>query len=237
LLLLTAVSVVGCATQADLSDVRKEQRSIRSQLADTRATVDGMQRDLAAMRGKVQETRHAERAQGRMENLEARLAAIEQSRGGAPLEGATPVPMASPAPEMMRAEPPPEHDDSADTPEAYRRALAAVRQREYDRAIQQFREFLRTNPDSPLAGNAHYWIGESYYTLGDYSQAILQFNEVRQHYPKSDRAAAALLKIGLAFLQMGNKSEARLAFQKVVNDYPASPEAGQAREKLRTLGA
>jgi TolA-binding protein len=60
---------------------------------------------------------------------------------------------------------------------------------------------------------------------------------VRQHYPKSDRAAPSLLKIGLAFLQMGNKSEARLAFQKVVNDYPGSPEAGQAREKLKSLGA
>jgi tol-pal system protein YbgF len=234
---VTALSVGGCATQADLQELRQEQRSIRGQLADTRATVDGMQRDIAAMRGKVQETRHAERAQGRFENLEARLAALEQSRTSPPLDMATPAPMASPAPDMARTEPPPSRDDSADTPDSYRRALAAVHQREYDRAIQQFREFLRTNPDSPLAGNAHYWIGESYYTLGDYSQAILQFNEVRQHHPKSDRAAAALLKIGLAFLQMGNKSEARLAFQKVVNDYPASPEAGQAREKLRTLGA
>ena len=94
-----------------------------------------------------------------------------------------------------------------------------------------------TSTSTPLAGNAHYWIGECYYALGDYSQAILQFNEVRQHYAKSDRAAPALLKIGLSFLEMGNKTEARLAFQKVVNDYPASPEAGQAKEKLRLLGA
>ena len=131
----------------------------------------------------------------------------------------------------------PNASDSGDAPEPYRKGVALVQQKEYDRAIQQFRDFLRTTPDSPYAGNAHYWIGESYYTLGDYSQAILQYNEVRQHYPKSDRAAPSLLKIGLAFLQMGNKSEAKLAFQKVVNDYPGSPEAGQAREKLKSLGA
>jgi tol-pal system protein YbgF len=128
-------------------------------------------------------------------------------------------------------------EEAQQVPDQYRRALALVRQNEYDRAVQLFREFLRTNPDSPLAANAHYWIGESYFALGDYSQAILQLNDVRQQYPKSDRVPPALLKIGLAFLQMGNKSEARLAFQKVVNDYPSTPEAAQAREKLRSLGA
>jgi TolA-binding protein len=218
--------IAGCATQADLADIRREQRGIRTQLADTRATLDSVQRDLATTRGRVQENRHAERADTRMQNLEERLSAIEQARGGAPADSgagaetaANPAPVATPAPETGRVAsvPPPDRDDAAETPDQYRKALSLVRQREYDRAIQQFRE--------------------CYYTLGDYSQAILQFNEVRQRYAKSDRAAAALLKIGLSFLEMGNKSEAKLAFQKVVNDYPTAPEAGQAREKLRSLGA
>jgi tol-pal system protein YbgF len=242
LLLVAVVTVAGCATQADLQELRHEQRSIRSQLADTRATLDGMQRDLAATRGKVQENRHAEQSDTRMQNIESRVAVLEEARGGAPVDsgapaesGTVPAPVAADAPRVASV-PAPERDDSTEAPDQYRSALALVRQKEYDRAIQQFREFLRTNADSPLAGNAHYWIGECYYTLGDYSQAILQYNEVRQHFARSDRAAPALLKIGLSFLEMGNKSEARLAFQKVVNDYPTSPEAGQAREKLRSLG-
>ena len=243
--MIAVVSAAGCATQADVQELRREQRSIRTQLADTRANLDSVQRDLAATRGKVQENRHAERTDTRMQNLEARVAALEEARGGAPVDGGmssdsgvAPAPAATPVSEAPRVAsvPAPDRDDSAETPDQYKAALALVRQREYDRAIQQFREFLRTSGDSPLAGNAHYWIGECYYTLGDYSQAILQYNEVRQHYAKSDRAAPALLKIGLSFLEMGNKSEARLAFQKVVNDYPNSPEAGQAREKLRSLG-
>ncbi len=252
--MVAIVGGAGCATQADMSEIRREQRSIRTQLADTQATVDSLQREIATTRGKVQENRHAERADTRFQTLEARVAAIEQGHPGAAVESGAPIDVgepqsgtqastaaagAAPAPEAARVAraPAASRDDSAETPEQYRTALALVRQKEYDRAIQQFREFLRTNPDSALVGNAHYWIGECYYTLGDYSQAILQFNEVRQHYAKSDRAAPALLKIGLSFLEMGNKSEARLAFQKVVNDYPASPEAGQAREKLRLLGA
>ncbi len=237
----------GCASQADLAEIRHDQRIMQRQLADTRASLDSMQRQVASMRGRVQEVRHADRA----DSFEARLEALEQARnGGAAMGSEVPTPAATPVPGEGRAEP--ERGDQARTevarteigapgesgeaPEPYRKGVALVQQREYDRAIQQFRDFLRTTPDSPYAGNAHYWIGESYYTLGDYSQAILQYNEVRQHYPKSDRAAPSLLKIGLAFLQMGNKSEAKLAFQKVVNDYPGTPEAGQAREKLKSLG-
>ena len=241
----------GCASQADLAEIRHDQRIMQRQLADTRASLDGMQRQLATMHGKVQEARHADRA----DTIEQRLSALEQGHAATGLSSdvATPGPLATPAPDQGRVEQgrpdqsrtdvartevgTPNDRDGGDAPEPYRKGVALVQQKEYDRAIQQFRDFLRTTPDSPYAGNAHYWIGESYYTLGDYSQAILQYNEVRQHYPKSDRAAPSLLKIGLAFLQMGNKSEARLAFQKVVNDYPGSPEAGQAREKLKSLGA
>ena len=251
LIAIAIAGVAGCATQADMSEIRQEQRAIRTQLADTRATLDSLQREVATTRGKVQESRHAERADTRFQSLEERLAALEQGRPGASTAGGAPIDVGGPqtaapppttggasAPEAPRiASASADRDNAADTPDQYRAAITLVRQKEYDRAIQQLREFLRTNPDSPLAGNAHYWIGECYYALGDYSQAILQFNEVRQHYAKSDRAAPALLKIGLSFLEMGNKSEARLAFQKVVNDYPASPEAGQAKEKLRLLGA
>ena len=245
------LAAAGCASQADLAEIRHDQRIMQRQLADTRASLDSVQRQLATVHGKVQEARH-----DRVDNIEQRLAALEQQRGtnGTSSDVGTPAPASTPGPDQGRAEQgrpeqprtdvartevgtPNDRDSGAEAPEPYRKGVALVQQKEYDRAIQQFRDFLRTSPDSPYAGNAHYWIGESYYTLGDYSQAILQYNEVRQHYPKSDRAAPSLLKIGLAFLQMGNKSEAKLAFQKVVSDYPGSPEAGQAREKLKSLGA
>jgi tol-pal system protein YbgF len=241
--LIAVLGLAGCATQADLQDIRREHRGIRSQLADTRATVEAMQRDVEAMRGKMDEVRHANRGRReedtRLEGLEARLAALEGRGTQAPATTAPPPdPWARPEATQPQA---PGSDlateEAKEVPEDYRRGLTLVKQGSYDRAIQAFRDFLRANADSPLAANAHYWIGECYYLLGDYSQAILKFNDVRQQYPRSDRVAPSLLKIGLAFLQMGNKSEARLAFQKVVNDYPASPEATQAREKLQALGA
>ena len=242
--LLVLLVVAGCATQADIQDVAREQRRLRSQLADTRASVEEMQRDIAQVRGGVDEVRHTSRRDvaGRLKELETRVEALEGARlTGLPSEaGAVPYAMPSPTPAGIEggvAIGALSREEAGDAPQEYRRGLALVREGAYDRAIQSFRDFLRTNRDSPLAPNAHYWVGESYYMLGDYYQAILNFNDVRQQYAKSDRAPAAVLKIGLAFLQMGNKSEARLAFQKVLNDYPSAPEAAQAREKLRALGA
>lgn len=245
---LALVLAAGCATQADIQDIRREHRGIRSQLANTRASLDGLQREVAELRGRVDEVRQSSRGGRKVESglsdLEARVAALELERRPQLQPGSSGGPLAQsdqPGPteperrelavtDLAREEARP------DAPEEYRRGLALARQGGCDRAIQVFREFLRTHPDSPYTPNAHYWIGDCHYVLGDYSQAILKFNDVRQQYPKSDRAAPALLKIGLAFLEMGNKSEARLAFQKVVNDYPSLPEAAKAREKLQALG-
>ena len=255
LLLVLAVMVGGCATQADIQELQRGQRRMRTQLADTRAGLDSMQRDVAKVRGGVDEVRYSARGTGsvptRLDDLEARVAVLEGHRpapaqsptDSTPLASgdtaATPVPVAAATPIPARPEIAAgdlSREEAREVPDEYRRGLTLVRQGTYDKAIQSFRDFLRTNRESPLAPNAQYWIGESYYMLADYYQAILNFNQVRQQHPKSERAPAAVLKIGLAFQQMGNKSEAKLAFQKVINDYPSSPEAAQAREKLQALG-
>jgi tol-pal system protein YbgF len=254
LVLVLAVVTGGCATQADIQELQREQRRMRTQLADTRASFDSMQRDVAKVRGGVDEVRYSSRGSTsvatRLDDLETRVAALEGHRpapmstpvdtaavgteGGvspaAPVPTATPVPA---RPEIAASDL--SREEARDVPDDYRRGITLVRQGAYDKAIQSLRDFLRTNRESPLAPNAQYWIGESYYMLADYYQAILNFNQVRQQHPKSERAPAAVLKIGLAFQQMGNKSEAKLAFQKVINDYPSSPEAAQAREKLQAL--
>jgi tol-pal system protein YbgF len=239
---LISLAVAGCATQADIQDLALEQRKIRGQLADTRASLETVQRELAQLRGGVDEARYSSRDR---RTMEMRLAELEARVATSPLpvstpapygtlpDGATPLSVATPAAAVSSSC---LGSDPA-APEPYQQGVTLLREGSYDRAIKAFREFLRTSRDSPQRASGHYGIGESYFMLGDYYQAILNFNDVRQEYGRSACAPAAVLKIGLAFLQMGNKSEARVAFQKVVNDYPSAPEAAQAREKLRTLGA
>src|SRR5258706_14091925 len=94
--MVAIVGGAGCARQGDMSEIRREQRSIRTQLADTRATVDSLQREIATTRGKVQENRHAERADTRFQNLEARVAGLEQGHPGASVESGAAVDVGGP---------------------------------------------------------------------------------------------------------------------------------------------
>lgn len=107
----------------------------------------------------------------------------------------------------------------------------------YELAILGFRQYLEAFPDSELADNARYWIGECNFSQGNYQQAIREFDVILNQYPRSDKLASALLKKGYAFLQLGRVQEARIYLNNVVNSYPGSDEAALAQQRLATLSS
>jgi len=117
----------------------------------------------------------------------------------------------------------------------YKLALRALNDQQYDKAIQQFRNFQRKYPNSDMADDAQYLIGESYFAQKDYNRAILEFNDVLK-YRRGDKIPAALLRQAQAFLEIGDRTDARLILQKLVNDYPNSEQAREAKDRLQTLG-
>jgi len=120
--------------------------------------------------------------------------------------------------------------------ELYQTAYRDYQRGNYDFAIQGFREFLDGNPDSDLADNAAYWIGECFYSQKKYRDAIRQFDEVISKYQKSDKVPAALLKKGFAYIELNEKAQGIVQLQYVVHEHPNSAEAALAREKLKVLG-
>ena len=123
----------------------------------------------------------------------------------------------------------------AEPEELFNRAYSDFSRKNYAVAAWSFGEFLRLNPDSALADDAQYWIGESYYGIGDLDQAILEFLKVRDLYPDGDKVPGATLKMGYAYLRKGQTDLARRYYQTVVREYPDSDEAELARDKLDTL--
>ena len=120
--------------------------------------------------------------------------------------------------------------------EAYRRALQSYRDGQSDQAIQQFREYVRSNPKSDLADNAQYWIGEAYYSKGDYNRAIIELNEVLLKYPQGDQVPGALARARHLVLQLrATRSTRSSILQKLVSDHPKSEEAEVGRQQLQTL--
>lgn len=106
----------------------------------------------------------------------------------------------------------------------------------YELAIRQFRDYLRSFPDTELSDNAAYWVGECFYRQNRFRQAITEFDHVLDRYPRSDKVPSALLKKGYAYLQLGERNPGVVQLQYVVREYPSSDEAQLARQRLRELG-
>jgi tol-pal system protein YbgF len=119
--------------------------------------------------------------------------------------------------------------------EAYSVAYNDYLKGNYDLAVESFKLYRQQFPESPLADNALYWIGECRYSQRKFEEAIDAFDELILTYPQGDKAAAALLKKGLSFIELGRKPEALAALKLLVAKYPLEEEARIAQDKIREL--
>jgi tol-pal system protein YbgF len=126
---------------------------------------------------------------------------------------------------------------SADPPDRvrYERVLGLFRDGDLEGARQGFTGFLEDYPNSNLAPNARFWLGESYFGKKDFQRAIDAYGKVEIDYPGSEKVPAAILKKGYAYLALKDKKRASSAFKQVVTLYPKSVEAGKASDRLAQL--
>ena len=61
---------------------------------------------------------------------------------------------------------------------AYQAAFGLLKNSQFDQAIAAFQQFLTTYPDSSLADNAQYWLGEAYYVNKSFPEALAAFQRV-----------------------------------------------------------
>jgi len=108
---------------------------------------------------------------------------------------------------------------------AYDRALALVRTRQCDRALDALASFLVKWPDHPYADNAMFWRGECYFAKGDYLRASEQFDGVVNRFPAGNKAPDALLELGVCHQKLGDPAAAKQAFDLLAQQYPQSEAA------------
>ena len=117
-------------------------------------------------------------------------------------------------------------------------AFNYLKQNDYPRAQVALREFLKVHPKDPLAGNAQYWLGETYYVRGDYPQAAQEFMSGYQNYPKTNKGPDNLLKLGMSLDKLNQKDGACTAWGRITKDYPDADagivkSANNERQKLK----
>ena len=102
-------------------------------------------------------------------------------------------------------------------------------------AISQFRAFLKKYPQSPLAANAQYWLGEVMYSSRNYRGAIDEFVVVLEQYSDSSKAPDAAIKLGYSFYEMKNWVYARRTLQDIMRNFPKTPAATLAEARLAKM--
>jgi tol-pal system protein YbgF len=121
--------------------------------------------------------------------------------------------------------------------EAYQQAFNLLRAKNYGGAAREFSGFLRTFPNSSLAANSQYWLGECYYGQRRFQEAIDEFERVFTFYPSSNKVPASLLKIGYSHLELQQPAMARSVFQQLVRTHPQSPEAIKAHGRIQEVNS
>jgi len=109
--------------------------------------------------------------------------------------------------------------------EQYEYATGLLQRGAYPEAGLAFKAFVAQHPKDPLAGNAQYWLGETYYAQSDYKNAAIAFAEGYQKYPKSQKAPDNLLKLGMSLGQTGRKNDACTAFKQLNSQFPQASAA------------
>lgn len=250
-----ALALTGCVSTGDIDLLHREITDVARQVDELGQTSSGKQ-DLQAVSQKLTEQNaqmmksnadivaelqqvrdQMERLQAnldatnqRLEALSNELAAARQTPAASP-EGtaAAAAAMASGASMLAPGQP-------SEPAQLYSSAYEDYLRGNFDLALQGFGEYHKRYPDTDLADNALYWIGECHYSKRAFPEAIQTFTELLNTYKTSDKAAAALLKKGLAHLEAGDRSQAVINLQYVLYEHPGSKEAELARTKLAALG-
>ena len=102
----------------------------------------------------------------------------------------------------------------------YKFATSFLKVGDYSTAERAFREFVNTNPEHNLAGNAQYWYAETFRIRQLYTDAASAYLEGYQKYPKGEKAPINLLKLGVSMVQIGEKDQGCKMINGVEKQYP-----------------
>ena len=133
----------------------------------------------------------------------------------------------APPPVTTAALPPP--GELENPKQLYETAYGYLLQRDYGAAQVAFDDFLKKFPSDSLAGNAQYWLGESFFVRGQYKAAASAFLKGYQTYARSQKAPDSLLKLAMSLDRLGQKDAACASYSELNTKFPNAPQNVKAR--------
>ena len=195
--------------------------------------IQALREENARLRGQVETlTYELESAKKRQQDfyidLDGRLRKIESPATTSTTEG-KPAEEEKPAGEPSKkvvADPAAESRD-------YETALNFFKANKIKEAASAFEAFGKTYPESTLAPNAQYWLGNAYYALRDCKKSIDAHKLVLSKWPQHPKAPDSLIGIATCQQETGDTKGAKATFDTVLAKYPGSSAAATAKQRQK----
>lgn len=238
----------GCAPQADLTGLKDDTIHLRAQMQvlqdriAIRADVDSLDAHISRLEALVREQTNLlwtiradlnHRISGvdtRLQILEAKIAESDRlfSSLSQKVEGVKAQLSTAPTTDTLAVQ-------TADPEDLYNLALTDYQRGNYELAIRQFMQYLEYFPNSELADDAQYYIGDCYYTQSQYTQALDAYELLLRKYPEGNKVPTTLLKIAFSKLAQKDNMAARTYLSRVIETYPNTEEAKLAQMRLELM--
>ena len=232
------------------------QTADAQRLADLEAKLYAMQEQIRQLKGQAEDAAYqARQANQRLDRLladmDARLRAVEPSDQNSPAspdagaqggDSAAASPGRGDEPGVIGSLPrdallglgapppePPTPDDTAaggSSRDRFDAGMAQVKAGNWAGAEAAFASVVASGPSDPLAANAAYWQGETYYARKDWKQAAATFaRNIRTYGGDAMRAPDNVLKLGMSLSRIGDAAKACAAFAEFDRRYGNAPAA------------
>jgi tol-pal system protein YbgF len=222
-----------------LLELSNQQEALRSD-------VRGMHNDVDQLTNSIESSRKQQR--DLYADLDRRMKALEARGGGSSTPSASSPGAGAPAAASPGANPSPAgaappaaaaagDASGGDDKSAYQAAFAFLKEGQYERAVPAFQKFLAAYPDSALAENAQYWLGEANYVNKSYGEAEAAFQRVVDKYPQSRKVPDALLKIGYCRYELKQFEASKLVLSQVITRFPDNADAKLAQQRIDKMAA
>lgn len=236
-----------------VSDV---QRQVRVQSEGSGRNAETVSGQMQSLNDSIDELKarlaRIERSMGDVQSAQQSISAkLDNGGGGAgsaitqPTTTSAPSSMTTPAPVVRGSKPSaalpaatslPTNPSAPPVEDLYRTAYSDFNGAKYALASGEFNDVIKFYPDSNLAGNAYFYLGEIDFKGNKLASAVKNYDRVLEQYPGNPKAAVAQLRKGESLLGMKQTDAGARELRSLIQRYPNSQEAAAARSKMNALG-
>jgi tol-pal system protein YbgF len=239
MMLILAPPLVAADVFSRLSYLEQQNAQLRRSLSVQAVKISQQQGEIQNLQGQIEVLNHhlewLTKLQKEMKlDLKERLHEVQQAQQAQTEKMSTPsdtTPSLASSPEPDTAL----FEEMDDDKQAYQLVFEQVKTGNYESAIAGLKDFLKNYPQSELANEAQYWLGEMYYSQKKFNLALTAFSTLLEKYPNSPKKSEALLKIGYVYYEKKDHATARAMFEQVMETYPGTIIADLAEKRLQEL--